>query len=169
MSEERCSRQDAITYTPIGVVRSPFTELKGMPIQPLGARGIQGTVEIRPELAPGLADLEGFSHLFLIVHFHLARETSLQVTPFLDDTPRGLFSTRAPNRLNPIGISVVRLDRIDGATLHVSNVDILDGTPLLDIKPFVPHFDAVEDLRTGWLSQRSGMATEKRSDQRFTR
>lgn len=157
----------AIQYKPIGVIHSPFKDPKGMPIQPVGARGISGTVELQAEYEDGLKDLEGFSHIILIYHFHLSEGCLLQVKPFLDDTPRGIFAVRAPRRPNPIGISVVRLEKIEGATLHISNVDIVDGTPLLDIKPCVPDFDGVENVRTGWLEDRANRAADKRSDGRF--
>ena len=158
---------DTIQYTPIGIIHSPFKRPRGMPIQPVGAKGISGTVELREEYADGLKDIDGFSHIILTYHFHLSEGYSLLVKPFLDDTPRGLFSIRAPKRPNSIGISVVRLDRIDGCTLHISNVDIVDGTPLLDIKPYVPQFDCAEDLRIGWLEDRLGGAVSKKSDERF--
>jgi tRNA-Thr(GGU) m(6)t(6)A37 methyltransferase TsaA len=138
-----------------------------MPIQPVGAQGISGTVELQPEYEDGLRDLDGFSHIILIYHFHLSEGYSLQIRPFLDDTPRGIFAIRAPKRPNPIGISVVRLERIEGTTLHISNVDIVDGTPLLDIKPCVPDFDCLEDVRIGWLADRSNRAANRRSDERF--
>lgn len=157
----------AIEYKPIGIIHSPFKELKGMPIQPVGAQGISGTIELQSEYENGLKDLEGFSHIILIYHFHLSEGYSLQIRPFLDDTPRGIFAIRAPRRPNPIGISVVRLDKIEGTTLYISNVDIVDGTPLLDIKPYVPHFDGVENVRIGWLAKRAKRATDKRSDERF--
>lgn len=157
----------AIQYKPIGIIHSPFKDLKGMPIQPVGAQGISGTVELQAQYKDGLKDLEGFSHIILIYHFHLSEGYSLQVKPFLDDTPRGLFAVRAPRRPNPIGISVVRLERIEGTTLHVSNIDIVDKTPLLDIKPCVPSFDAIEDVRIGWLADKSEHAVHKRSDERF--
>jgi len=156
-----------VKYKPIGIIHSPFRDPKGMPIQPVGAKGIQGTVEVQDQYKDGLKDLDGFSHIILIYHFHLSEGYSLQVKPFLDDTPRGIFAIRGPRRPNPIGISVVRLERIEGATLHVSNVDIVDNTPLLDIKPCVPKFDALEDVRIGWLADRSEHAVHKRSDERF--
>ena len=156
-----------IKYKPIGIIHSPFKDLKGMPIQPVGAQGISGTVELQAQYEDGLKDLEGFSHIILIYHFHLSEGYSLQVKPFLDDTPRGLFAVRAPRRPNPIGISVVRLERIEGTTLHVSNIDIVDKTPLLDIKPCVPDFDALKDVRIGWLADRSEHAVHKKSDERF--
>ncbi|MFB0546037.1 MAG: SAM-dependent methyltransferase, partial [Anaerolineae bacterium] len=105
----------------------------------------------------------------LIYHFHLSESYSLIIKPFLDDTPHGVFATRAPRRPNPIGISVVRLEKIEGTTLHISNIDIVDGTPLLDIKPYVPDFDREEDVQIGWLANKSNQAADKKSDGRFRR
>jgi tRNA-Thr(GGU) m(6)t(6)A37 methyltransferase TsaA len=156
-----------IIYHPIGVVHSPFQDIQGMPIQPTGAAGVRGTVEILPELAEGLRDLEGFSHIILLYHFHRVRDVKLVVTPFMDSQPRGLFSTRAPKRPNPIGLSVVKLLRVEGHVLHVENVDILDGTPVLDIKPYVPDFDQHPVERVGWLEGAKGRVRGKRSDDRF--
>ncbi|MFH1681052.1 MAG: tRNA (N6-threonylcarbamoyladenosine(37)-N6)-methyltransferase TrmO [Candidatus Eisenbacteria bacterium] len=156
-----------IEFKPIGVIRTPFKELEGMPIQPTGAAGVRGTVEVLPDLAEGLEDLEGFSHVVLIYHFHRAAPPKLRVTPFLDSEKRGVFATRAPSRPNPIGLSVVRLVRVEGATLHVENVDILDGTPLLDIKPHVPDLDAPRADRLGWLERRRRAASKKKADDRF--
>jgi len=158
---------EAVRYKPIGVIHSPFREPKGMPIQPVGAKGVLGTIELQAEYEDGLKDLKGFSHIILIYHFHLSEGYSLHVKPFLDDTPRGVFAIRAPKRPNPIGLSVVRLEKIEGTTLHISNVDVVDGTPLLDIKPCVPDFDCLENVRIGWLANRSGHAVAKRSDGRF--
>jgi tRNA-Thr(GGU) m(6)t(6)A37 methyltransferase TsaA len=138
-----------------------------MPIQPAGAQGVAGTVELDPAYAEGLADLEGFSHICLLYHLHLSQGFSLVVKPFMDDTRRGLFATRAPKRPNPIGLSVVRLVRVEGRRLHVENVDVVDGTPLLDIKPYVPAFDAPEDVRLGWLTGRTDRATGMQADERF--
>jgi len=159
---------ETVLYTPIGLIRSPFPEPKGAPIQPAGARGVAGRVELRPEFGRGLRDLEGFSHLILIYHFHLARGFDLEVVPFLDQESRGLFATRAPRRPNPIGLSVVRLVRIQGSTLEVEDVDVVDGTPLLDLKPYVPGFDAPAGVRCGWLEERAGAAGRIRADERFT-
>jgi tRNA-Thr(GGU) m(6)t(6)A37 methyltransferase TsaA len=156
-------------YRPIGVIKSPFKDPRGMPIQPVGAKGVSGTIELQSEYEDGLKDLDGFSHIMLIYHFHLSEGYSLQVKPFLDDTPRGIFAIRAPRRPNSIGISVVRLERIEGTTLYISNVDIVDGTPLLDIKPCVPDFDCLEDVRIGWLAGRTNRAAGKKSDERFKR
>jgi tRNA-Thr(GGU) m(6)t(6)A37 methyltransferase TsaA len=154
-------------FAPIGVIRSPHKEIEGTPIQPSGARGVGGTVELRPEFVPGLKDLDGFSHIMLLYVFHLSEGFSLEVKPFLDDTPRGLFATRAPGRPNAIGVSVVRLRKIEGSVLFIEDVDILDGTPVLDIKPFVPEFDSPEVTATGWLTGKAGLAEKKRADERF--
>ncbi|MFP4191471.1 MAG: tRNA (N6-threonylcarbamoyladenosine(37)-N6)-methyltransferase TrmO [Candidatus Hydrogenedentota bacterium] len=153
---------------PIGAIYSPFAQLNDMPIQPRGAVGLEGTVHIKEDYVEGLRDLEGFSHLILIYWFHLSRTYSLNVIPFLDEQERGLFATRAPRRPNPIGVSVVQLDKVEGAVLHIRNVDMLNGTPLLDIKPYVPDFDAVESPRIGWLEGTSRRAEEVKSDERFT-
>ncbi|GEM_PF-246907 len=158
-----------IVYRPIGIIHTPFKEPRGVPIQPKYAKGIRGTVEVFPEYAEGLQDIEGFSHIILIYHFHLAKRKSLKVVPFLDTKPRGIFATRAPRRPNPIGVSVVRLLKVEGNILHVENVDIVDGTPLLDIKPYVPEFDAAENVRIGWLEERVKRGRLARDDGRFMR
>ena len=156
-----------ISYKPIGVIHSPFREVKGMPIQPAGAEDVVGTVEIEPEYAAGLNGIEGFSHIILIYHFHLSEGFSLEVKPFLDDELHGVFATRAPRRPNAIGISVVRLVRLEGHIIHVADVDIVDGTPLLDLKPYIPEFDTRKTTRTGWLSKAKHRVREARADERF--
>ena len=156
-----------IEYRSIGEIHSPFKSIEGMPIQPVGAAFVRGTVEVFPEYGQGLKDLEGFSHIILLYHFHQVTETKLIVTPFLDTEPRGVFSTRAPKRPNPIGISVVKLLGVQRCTLEVENVDILDGTPLLDIKPYVPEFDHHSADRVGWLENAKGVVRNKRADDRF--
>ncbi|MCK8518325.1 tRNA (N6-threonylcarbamoyladenosine(37)-N6)-methyltransferase TrmO [Methanoculleus sp. 7T] len=156
-----------IVFTPIGTVRSQFRDPKDMPIQPVGARGIRGTIELDPTYAAGLKDLAGFSRIIVLYHFHRSSGYSLEVVPFLDKTPHGIFATRAPRRPNAIGLSILRLASVDGATLHILDVDILDGTPVLDIKPYVPAFDAYPDERAGWLTTTSGAAGTVRSDDRF--
>ncbi len=158
---------EEIAYRPIGTIHSPFTEPEEMPIQPCGAMGVSGTVELFEEYAAGLKDLDGFSHLILIYHCHLSEGFDLEVKPFLDSAPRGVFATRAPRRPNSIGLSVVKLVSMSGRTLHIENADIIDGTPLLDIKPYVSTFDAVEEERIGWLSERVKNARDARSDERF--
>ncbi|MEG6552047.1 tRNA (N6-threonylcarbamoyladenosine(37)-N6)-methyltransferase TrmO [Desulfocurvibacter africanus] len=154
---------------PIGIVRSPWTSLEGMPIQPAGARDAEGQAVLDPQYAQGLADLEGFSHAYLIYHFHGSQGYALTVTPFLDNTPRGLFSTRAPRRPNPIGLSVVRVLGVSGNVLRIAGVDVLDGTPLLDIKPYMPAFDAVPEARAGWAEKSQADVGATRSDDRFAK
>jgi len=156
-----------ITYRPIGRVHSPFQDIAGMPIQPAGAPGVQGTVDLLDEFAAGLKDLGGFSHIILVYHFHQARGWSAVVKPFLDSASHGVFATRAPKRPNPIGLSVVRLLRIEGNTLYIENVDILDGTPLLDIKPYVPEFDQYPAERIGWVEKAKARVRDQTADGRF--
>jgi len=156
-----------ICYRSIGTIHSPFEEVKGVPIQPTGAIGIRGAIQVAPEFADGLKDLEGFSHILLIYHFHLSKGYSLLVAPFLDDTPHGVFATRAPRRPNSIGFSVVRLISIEGCRLTIEDVDIVDGTPLLDIKPSVPQFDTREVDRIGWLEGKTDQVSEAKADGRF--
>ena len=158
---------ETINYRPIGIIHTPFKEQEGTPIQPRRGRGIAGTVEIFPEYAEGLADLAGFSHVYLIYHMHRSEGFKLKVIPYLDNTERGVFATRAPRRPNPVGLSVVRLVKVTGRTLHIEDLDILDGTPLLDIKPFVSGFDEPEDYRIGWLEGKSDRAGATDADQRF--
>ena len=160
--------KNPIQYFPIGVIQSPFKELIGMPIQPSGAAGIRGKLIINPELELGLQDLEGFSHLILIYHFHRSSDYSLVIEPFLDGNPHGIFATRAPRRPNAIGLSVVRLIKVQANILEVENLDILNGTPLLDIKPFIPDFDQPESARVGWLEGKADSVRGKKSDDRFT-
>jgi tRNA-Thr(GGU) m(6)t(6)A37 methyltransferase TsaA len=157
-----------ITYIPIGTIHSPFTRLEDMPIQPAGAAEVRGRVELLPHFEPGLQDLDGFSHIVLLYHFHQVLGFELLVTPFLDDQPRGLFATRAPRRPNPLGLSVVRLLAVEGTTLQIQGVDVLDGTPLLDLKPHVPAFEVGPVERLGWLEQAADKARRARSDRRFT-
>ncbi len=156
-----------IEIFPIGVIHSPFSMLEGMPIQPAGAAGVQGTVEVFEAFQAGLEDLDGFSHVILLYHLHRSSGFDLRVVPFLDTRPRGLFATRAPRRPNAIGLSVVELDRVEGGVLHVRNVDVLDGTPLLDIKPYVPEFDGPTGVRVGWLEKTQEAVRDRRSDERF--
>jgi len=156
-----------IEFKPIGIIDTPFTKPGGMPIQPAGAAGVKGTVEVFEDFHAGLRDLDGFSHIILLYHFHRSCGFNLQVVPFLDNQTRGLFATRAPRRPNPIGLSVVQLDRIENGTLHIRNVDMLDGTPLLDIKPYVPEFDSHTNIRTGWLEKVRKTVPTRKSDDRF--
>ena len=156
-----------IELSPIGIIHTPFTKPEGMPIQPAGAAGVRGTVEVFDEYQAGLQDLDGFSHIILLYHFHHSQGFNLQVVPFMDNQSRGLFATRAPKRPNPIGLSIVQLDKIEHGRLLVQNVDMLDGTPLLDIKPYVPDFDSVGEVRTGWLEEAQESVETRRADKRF--
>lgn len=159
--------QEPVTYQPIGIVRSPFGDIEGMPIQASAAEGVTGKIELDSAFAEGLADLEGFSHLILLYHLHRVRSPRLIVTPFLDAQPRGIFATRSPARPNAIGLSIVRLLAIRDATLEIADLDILDGTPLLDIKPYVPAFDDRRNARIGWFAGRADLVGSTRSDGRF--
>lgn len=144
---------EALTLQPIGRVRSPHVDPDASPIQPLFAQGCPGTLELQPSLEEGLQDIEGFSHLILIYHLHRSKSGPLVVKPFMDPTPHGIFATRFPSRPNPIGLSIVRLAGRRGAVLDLLDVDLLDGTPVLDIKPFYPRFDIPEGAKGGWNDQ----------------
>lgn len=156
-----------INYHPIGVIHSPFKTTEGVPIQPVAASGYKGIVKIFPEYIEGLKDLAGFSHIILLYHFHKSKNYKLSVIPFMDTKPRGLFATRAPKRPNPIGLSTVKLLNISDNILHIENVDIVDGTPLLDIKPYIPKIDIQQAERIGWMEQVKGNFEGKKADKRF--
>jgi len=158
-----------LVYKPIGIIYSPFKEPRGTPIQPAGAKGVKGRVEVFPEYAEGLKDIEGFSHIILIYHFHRVKGYKLRVKPFMDDNFHGVFATRAPARPNPIGISVVKLLKVEGNILYVEDLDIVDGTPLLDIKPYVPEFDKREGIKIGWLEKNVHKLSQSRDDERFVK
>jgi len=151
----------------IGNIHSPYRDAANMPIQPPGAAGVAGTVTVDEKYQEGLKDIDGFSHLILIYHFHLSHGFSLKVMPFMDNVAHGVFATRAPRRPNPIGMSIVRLVRVEGSLLHIEDVDIVDGTPLLDLKPYVPLFDSRQDVKTGWLSDTCKSVFQARADERF--
>lgn len=151
----------------IGVIRSPHKEPKGTPIQPTAAKGYKGTVEVYEEYEEGLQDLEGFSHIYIVYYFHLIKEMKLKCVPFLDDKERGIFSIRGPARPNPIGFSIVKLNKVENNTLHIEDVDVVDGTPLLDIKPYVPEYDQRDECRIGWLEKNVQDLADKKDDGRF--
>ncbi|MBT3321220.1 MAG: tRNA (N6-threonylcarbamoyladenosine(37)-N6)-methyltransferase TrmO [Anaerolineae bacterium] len=157
----------SITYSPIGIIHSPFTKLSGMPIQPTSESSAKGHLEIFSEFAEGLKDLDGFSHIYLIYHLHKATSAKLQLKPFLDNKPHGVFSTRAPRRPNPIGLSLVKIARVQENFIYIENIDILNKTPLLDIKPYIPEFEGAHEIRIGWLENSKGNITKKKSDERF--
>lgn len=155
-----------ICLTAIGTIRTPFQTLDGMPIQAVAAQGVTGRIELDPAYAPGLRDIGGFSHLTLIYHLHRMEVPALEVVPFLDSEVRGVFATRSPKRPNALGLSTVRLLEVEGTTLHIADVDMLDGTPLLDIKPYVPQFDVREGATIGWFAAQIHRVGQVRSGQR---
>lgn len=156
-----------IVYRPIGIVHTPFHSVRGMPIQPVGAIGVVGRLEVHPEFEEGLRDLDGFSHVIMLYHLHKIQGHALSVRPFLDTSERGIFATRSPRRPNPIGISVLRVLSVAGNMVELENVDMLDQTPVLDIKPYVADFDVWDADRFGWFDGVSGNAVRVRSDGRF--
>ncbi len=158
-----------IKYKPIGIIHSPYKEPQGTPIQPIATQNVEGTVELFTEYKEGLKDIEGFSHIILVYHFHLSKGFSLKVKPYLDDKLHGVFATRAPTRPNSIGISIVRLTKLEGNKLRIRDLDIIEGTPLLDIKPYVMEFDKREVTRKGWLNDKVGSLLEVKDDGRFTK
>ena len=142
-----------IKLKPIGLIHSPYKESKNMPIQGAFKRDVMGQIEIFPEYQQGLKDIEDFSHLILIYYFNKAKEEKLIGKPFLEDEPHGIFAIRSPVRPNHIGLSIVKLEKIENGIITFSEVDILDNTPLLDIKPYISHFDSRENVRNGWLDK----------------
>lgn len=160
---------ESIIFKEIGIIKTPFQELEGMPIQSVGAIGVKGQIILNEDLKDGLKDLDGFSHIILIYYLHKSSGYNLNVKPFLDNELRGLFATRAPKRPNPIGLSVVKLISIEDNVVNIENIDVLDGTPLLDIKPYVPSFDnlASDEINVGWLKNTKENVQIKKSDKRF--
>ncbi|MFP3867884.1 MAG: tRNA (N6-threonylcarbamoyladenosine(37)-N6)-methyltransferase TrmO [Desulfobacteraceae bacterium] len=152
----------------IGVIHSPFTALENMPIQPVGAQDVEGEVIVEERFQAGLKDLKGFSHIYLIYHFHQAIRTELEVLPYMDTEKRGVFATRSPLRPSHLGLSIVELLGIEGNRLKIRGVDILDGTPLLDIKPYILHFDHREGATSGWMKSSREDVEGRRSDDRFS-
>jgi tRNA-Thr(GGU) m(6)t(6)A37 methyltransferase TsaA len=158
---------NTIQYRPIGIIHTPYKTPQGTPIQPPASKGVEADVEIFEKYAGGLTDLGGFSHIYLIYHFHLSRKFSLKVKPFLDDESHGLFATRAPSRPNAIGLSIVELIGTEKNILRVKNIDVLDGTPLLDIKPYVPAIDIRKVSKIGWMEKKIKDLDEAQDDGRF--
>lgn len=155
-----------INYKPIGIIHTPFKEVKGTPIQSVVSNAT-GFIEIFPEYIEGLKDLEEFSHIILIYHFNLCKKSLLKLKPYMDNMERGVFSTRAPSRPNPIGISIVRLLKVEKNILHIKDVDIVDGTPLLDIKPYIPQFDIRNGVNIGWLKENIHKLSKTTDNGRF--
>lgn len=156
-----------INFTPIGYFKTPFTELENMPIQPAGAKDVIGVIDVLPEYQEGLTDLDGFSHVVVLNYLHRCNGFKLMVKPFLDDQLHGVFATRSPRRPNSIGLSVMELVKIEGGNVYLRGVDVLNGTPVLDIKPYVADFDKCEATRFGWTEGKSEVVVTHRSDDRF--
>ena len=159
------SLMNTIELKPIGVIHTPFQEPAGTPIQPVKSKGVKGWIELDVTYVQGLKDLDGFERIWLLFWCHRAGAAKLRVKPYMDTQVRGLFSTRAPSRPNPIGISCVKLLGVDGNRLEIEDVDMLDGTPLLDIKPYVATFDTFDVQRSGWTDAVAG--ENVKADNRF--
>ncbi|HEY9123577.1 MAG TPA: tRNA (N6-threonylcarbamoyladenosine(37)-N6)-methyltransferase TrmO [Bacteroidales bacterium] len=157
-----------IIYKPIGFIKTPFEKAAEMPVQPQGATGIEGVIELNAEYVAGLSDLDGFSHLILLYHFHRVKGYKLHVVPFMDDKPHGIFATRSPVRPNPIGISIVKLCKVEDNRVFFEGADMINGSPLVDIKPFFPKYDNQQNVRGGWLEAKGDIdITKVKSDSRF--
>jgi len=156
-----------ITYKPIGIIHTPFLTLNNIPIQNIGATEEIATIEIFPEFAEGLKDLEGFSHIILLYHLHLVQNSALIVKPFMDTVPRGIFATRSPIRPNPIGFTIVKLVGINNNLLTIKHFDMLNNTPLLDMKPYISTIDEIKDSKSGWLTGKIQNFENTKSDSRF--
>ena len=156
-----------IEFKPIGIIHSPYKKMKGTPIQSSAAKEIEGTIEIFPEYVEGLSDLDGFSHIQLLFYFHLSKKFKLKVKPYMDDHSRGVFATRAPSRPNSIGLSIVNLIKIEGNILYIKNMDMIEGTPLLDIKPYVSKFDDANVKKIGWLENKIHKLPKTKDDGSF--
>lgn len=161
------SADSSITLRPIGRIHSPHTQLEGMPIQTAGAPDAPVRLEVFADFAPGLRDIDGFEFLILLTHLHACAHERLEVVPFLDNASHGVFATRAPARPNRIGLSIVRLESVDGRWLHLRGNDMLDGTPVLDIKPYVPAFDVRATERVGWFGPRLAALAHTTADDRM--
>jgi len=142
--------REEIVFQSIGIIHSPHQKISDIPIQPVFVNDIKGTVVIDPEFAEGLMDLNEFSHIYLFYFFHQSQKTCLHVKPYLSEQEHGIFATRAPHRPNKLGMSLVRLTKIAGNILHIKDIDVLDGTPLLDIKPYIKRFDSRDNVQSGW-------------------
>ena len=156
-------------YQPIGFIRSPFTQQAGTPVQPSHDNATCGEIVLDEQYLPALQDLAGFSHIWVLCHLHQAKAAKLTVTPYLDDKPHGLFATRAPSRPNPVGMSLLRLTRIEHNRLFVQDLDLLDGTPVLDIKPFVAQFDNRQQSQCGWFDSAATAKVKQQADDRFAK
>ncbi|VAW26364.1 tRNA (adenine(37)-N6)-methyltransferase [hydrothermal vent metagenome] len=161
-------KTEKITLKVIGKIKTPWHTLHDMPIQPIGAKAVKGIVEVYPEFADGLKEIEGFSHIILIYQLHLVTKPQLEVIPFMDTKPKGVFATRSPKRPNKIGISTVEIEKVEGNKIHILDVDMINNSPLLDIKPFFEDFDNRFDTKKGWLANKNNINKYHfKSDDRF--
>lgn len=156
-----------IEFTPIGIIHTPFKTIENIPIQPAAGKTIEGWIEIFDEYTEGLSDLDGFSHIYLLFHLHRSKSYSLKLIPFLDTVKRGVFSTRSPARPNPLGLSIVEIVSIHDNIINIKGIDILDGSPLIDIKPYVPDFEVTKNIKKGWFEGKEKIIPGKLSDDRF--
>jgi tRNA-Thr(GGU) m(6)t(6)A37 methyltransferase TsaA len=156
---------EVVSYRPIGIIHSPFKENVGIPRQAVGASDIKGSIEIFDDFSEGLKDLDGFSHIVVIFDMHMVKAARLKAYPPWDGRERGVFATRSPYRPNPIGVSVVCLESVNNNILNISGIDMADGSPVLDIKPYVPDLNPTKDVRIGWLTDNvEGMNKSKSGD-----
>ena len=161
-------KDKSVKFKIIGTIHTPHTTIENIPIQPVGGKEYRGVIEILPELTDALQDLDGFSHIILLFHFHKTKGYKLKVKPFMDDAEHGLFATRTPKRPSPIGLSTVKILKIEGNKIYFEGADMLDGTPLIDLKPFYTKFDNRPDAICGWLDKKDEKVVRNmRSDDRF--
>ncbi|WP_456423540.1 tRNA (N6-threonylcarbamoyladenosine(37)-N6)-methyltransferase TrmO [Lutibacter sp.] len=161
-------KTEKITLEVIGKIKTPWQTLQNMPIQPIGAKDVKGIVEVYPKFADGLKEIEGFSHIILIYQLHLVTEPQLEVIPFMDSKPKGVFATRSPKRPNKIGISTVKIEKVEGNKIYILDVDMINNSPLLDIKPFFEDFDNRFNTKKGWLTNKNNIDKFNfKSDNRF--
>lgn len=156
-----------ITLSPIGRLETPFNDIADMPIQPSVLADTRGKAVLDEKFMPGLKDLDGFSHIILLFLLHKISGYQLEVVPFMDTLPHGIFATRSPKRPNRIGMSIVRVESVEGNIVHFKGVDMLNGSPLLDIKPYYSYFDQQTQVRNGWLEGKTLRPENLHSDKRF--
>lgn len=157
-----------ISLERIGIIKTPWLTPENMPIQPTGAKTVKGTIVLNENYVAGLKNLEEFSHIILIYQLHLIKEPKLEVIPFMDTEPKGIFATRSPKRPNKLGISIVEIEHINKNKIHILDVDMMNGSPLLDIKPFFEDFDNRFHTKKGWLAKKTNLDKENfKSDERF--
>jgi len=161
-------KTEKITLEVIGKIKTPWQTLQNMPIQPIGAKDAKGIVEVYPKFVDGLKEIEGFSHIILIYQLHLVTEPQLEVIPFMDSKPKGVFATRSPKRPNKIGISTVKIEKVEGNKIYILDVDMINNSPLIDIKPFFEDFDNRFNTKKGWLTNKNNIDKFNfKSDDRF--